>query len=168
MDTKGNQTMTFTGIDGSAGSAIPFSLPLDRQDPAAALARWVLHLPGQHPFWSYYLLSVVHLRDLPGFAPAYKRSPDMEHEVTLFALDPAVTPDPDNPATIKVLTPVNYVEQFAGLTDEQARLLGAQLALAFIAGQLLAEPSGISGARELFSKRLAHEIEDLRHVQPGA
>lgn len=160
--------MTLTGIDGSVGSALPILAPKGSEGRTATISTWLLHLPGQHPFWSRYLLSVVHLRDLPGFKPAFKRTPDAEHEITLFALDPAVTPDPDNPATIKVLTPVNYAEQFSGLTDEKAGLLCAQLALAFIAGQLLAEPSGISGARELFSKRLTREIEDLRNSQPGA
>lgn len=89
---------------------------------AATIDSWLVNVPGAHPFWSWWQVSVVHLRDLPGVPPAKRRYPDAEYEFMIVAFDPETPPDPDNRGGdgAKILTPIDVVEQFHGVTDEQA------------------------------------------------
>jgi hypothetical protein len=77
-------------------------------DPALAL--WLLFIPGAHPFWQSYLLSIVHLRPLPGGdRPAKLVYPEAAYEMVVVALDPALHPEVNNPKTWSMLSPVNIV-----------------------------------------------------------
>jgi hypothetical protein len=128
----------------------------------ASLACWFLHIPGAHPLWSRFLLSAVHLREVDGAPPAFKRFAGATHEMLVIALDPALEPRPDDVTTWRHLTPVNVVEQFAVNTDEDAIAITEALARACVDGLLLVEPEGILGAREQWTQTVSSTSEHLR------
>lgn len=124
---------------GPCGSAWRVTLPAthERPDTTATLACWLLTIPGAHPAWSSYWLAAIHLRDIPGVAPAVKRYPEAQHELMLYALDPEKPlPDPDDALRVRpaFLMPPNLVEQFHGVTDEQAATIVELLARGFVDG----------------------------------
>lgn len=114
-----------TGTNGRAWKAAASSMsPELRAKWPAGLDLWLMHVPGAHPFWGWYILSGVSLRDIEGCPPAKRQSPDMTHEVILFALDPDYHPDDtwcsDGPGrwSRHFLTPANLVEQVTAFTDD--------------------------------------------------
>lgn len=129
-------------------------------DQTATLKAWLMHLPGQHPLWSDYMFGVVHLRPIKGCRPPVKQAPDVEHEMIVVALDPQSKPSASDINTLIPLTPVNYVVQFAGMTDAQAIETGELLMTSFIEGGFYAEPSGIGGARQHFFGKVQQYITD--------
>lgn len=93
-------------------------------DSPTGLAAWIATAPGLHPLWSQYLLSVVSLKDVPGAAEPVLQRPGMTHEVTVFVLNPDWGPyEPVRFRGIRVLEPVNVVEQFAATNEEAVHLL---------------------------------------------
>ena len=55
--------------------------------PDAGIDTWIVNGPF-HPFWSWWHVGVVHLRDIPNCPPAQKKYPEAEYEFTVFTLDP--------------------------------------------------------------------------------
>lgn len=125
----------------------------------AAVARWNMTLPGDHAFWNRYSISCCSLADFPGVPAAYKKSPEMTHEVQVMAIDPEFPEKDFNAGGIKILTPINLVCQFKG-TDQLAINLVRFLASGFVEGRLIAEPEGIQGARELFDNAVKHFVSE--------
>lgn len=119
------------------GWSVPMPTHHDRPETAATLATWVLTIPEAHPAWHSYVLSLIHLRDIPGGRPAQKEFPEATHEVLLFALDPG-EPLPDIDAGDRfrpaMLSPVNLIEQFTAESDAQAVSIAEGLARAFVLG----------------------------------
>lgn len=145
-------------IDGLAGSAEP----IDRSKaphPEASIAFWLLHLPGLHPVWDHYALSCVDLKDRPGMPEAIKQYPEAEFEIMFCGVDSSRDPKADDIESIKFLHPLNYVEQFHGISYEEAGLVARVLVKAFVDGKLHPEPTGIVGARNLFRKTLDLTLE---------
>jgi hypothetical protein len=105
---------------------------------------------------------VVHLRPIEGARPVYLRYPEAEYELNMFALDSKAGPKADDMATIVPLEPVNYVEQFHGVSDAQAVQVGAILVQWFVNGHLFAEPSGIVGARDLWAGAFRRVLAEVR------
>lgn len=101
----------------------------------ATLTSYLLHVPWAHPAWSYYLLSLIHLRDLPGIPPATKKYPDAAYELIIISLDPQFTPDPDI-GKFHFLEPFDVVEQFHGVTDAQVIEMGEVFVQAILAGTI--------------------------------
>lgn len=95
--------------------------PQARQEQSASLIGYVLHGPW-HPFWHWWMVSVVHLRPIDGQA-ANKRYPEAEYEFMIVSIDPETPPDPAEtfPQDVKYLTPIDVVEQFDGVSDDDAR-----------------------------------------------
>jgi hypothetical protein len=92
----------------------------------ASVATFLVHGPF-HPFWTHWLVTVVHLRTLPDERkPAFKKSPEMTHEFIILSLDPGKpeapnTFDPDNlDFPIKFMTPPDAVVQFKVDSDAKA------------------------------------------------
>jgi hypothetical protein len=134
--------------------------PEDHPAKGALLGTWFIEAPGQSPAWRHFVLSCVHLREVPGAAPAAVAVPGATHEFLLLALDPRSEPLPTDPESWTYLTPANVEEQVRLPDDEAAlRVLGAA-ARAVIAGRLFAEPA-LSGQREPWRSALrgaaAHE-----------
>lgn len=128
---------------GQLGEAWKFQQPTQAviaAHPAwgCSLASWLIHVPTAHPAWSWYLLTVISLRDIPGMPPAYKQFTGADHEVLIYALDPAhPLPDPDDgdaKVPAKYLSPPNLVHQVGGATDEMMIDVIDLLAHAFVDG----------------------------------
>ena len=111
-------------VTGAAGRA--WSLPCDGSP--ACLASFYVHRPGA-AIWTWWQMSVVHLRDVEGAEPPVRTLPGATHEFVFAALDTfggsGVNPDVrppnvDAPVEMRYMTPIDFVGQFAGLADAQA------------------------------------------------
>lgn len=89
---------------------------------SARLDMWLVHVPGGHPHWDRWAASIVHLRPESGTPEAYKRYPQAEYEVSVFALDPRSSPLPDGDDWT-FLMPADLVFQFHGVSDADARAI---------------------------------------------
>lgn len=133
---------------GLCGKAWEINVKPGNAAQTAALKCWFLELPRQHPFWDCYMLGVTSLRDIVGVPPAKKHYPEAEYELLMVALSPEFKPNPHNRQSLVALEPVNYVNQFDGLTDEEAIKLGLTLVKGLVDGKLIAEPQGVRKARD--------------------
>lgn len=91
----------------------------------AAIDAWLIEAPWAHPAWHSYLLTLIHLRPIQGFAPPKLYLPLATHELILHALDPAGDRDglvADGPGSrCRILTPANFGAQIVEVTDALAR-----------------------------------------------
>jgi hypothetical protein len=87
----------------------------------ACLASWLVNRPGVHP-WSWWLVSLIHLRELPNVKAPFKRYPEAEYEFLICTIDPQLCakPDPDSSKGYPLLAPMDIVEQFHGVSDSDA------------------------------------------------
>lgn len=149
---------------GRVGSYELINLQTVTPDQTATLKAWLMYLPGQHPFWSHYMLGVIHLRPIEGGRPVHKYAPDAEHEIIMCALDPQSKPDANNINSLIPLHPINYSIQFAGLSDEKVVDTAGLLVTNFVGGGFMAEPDGIVvgyvNAREHFYRKVERYIRD--------
>lgn len=106
-------------------------LATDELQRQSALASWLLHVPWAHPFWTWYVLHVVSLADVPGFPPSHKFYPDASYQLIVGALHPDSQPyDPDTATRLAPLRPIDQAVQFHGITDAQAiRVAGEMVRL---------------------------------------
>lgn len=81
----------------------------------------ILRFPEAHPMWHDYMLSLVHLRPVEGMPAPSLQNQNSSHELICYALNPDANNQPTNFDSFKVLTPMNLVFQFEGLTDDQAK-----------------------------------------------
>lgn len=139
-----------------------WDVPIDLVKWPAALYCGLIYAPQAHPFWQYHTLHVVHLRPLPGQPPAKKRSPSMEYELAVLANNPEKPrPDPDNAVgSFFYLEPPDLVEQFNGVTDEQAARIGRACVRACMDGTLIPD----SDFRSVWSVTL---YRTLQHIREG-
>lgn len=108
---------------GPFGRAWTLAHTSDVPDHTACLGSWLVNVPGAHPWWSHWLVSVIHLRDIPGVKPAFKKYPDAGFEFAIYSINPdkCPQPDPDDIANgFPLLTPVDVQEQFHGVSDRDA------------------------------------------------
>lgn len=145
-------------IEGLAGSAVPIDKS-KAPHPEAGIAIWLLNIPGPSPAWDHYALSVVSLQDYPGIPKATLHYPEAEFEVMFVAVDSKKNPQPDDMNSISFLRPLNYLEQFHGVSSEEAAMVARVLVKAFVVGKLFPEPQGIVGARKMFRKTLDLTLE---------
>lgn len=93
-------------------------------NPIACLEGWLVQRPGAHPLWEWWVASVVHLREEPGLPPAAKSYPKAQYEFQIRTLDPEFRADPDLwDLGYRFLEPADVIEQFHGVTDDQARFV---------------------------------------------
>ena len=111
------RTPDFTG---TVARAWRISKPADApKDQEATIAAWLIEGPF-HIAWDHWLMAVVHLRDLPGVKPAYKRYPDAAYEMVIASLKNDGGHNPDQPQEFRWLSPLDLCEQFDGMTDAQS------------------------------------------------
>lgn len=77
-------------VEGRFGRATPIhqAPPGDTRPDGAIRPVWLLDCPGQHPFWSQFMLQAVHLHDRPGLPAPKLQRPGVTHEIAQFALNP--------------------------------------------------------------------------------
>lgn len=101
-------------------------------EPAGAGPTWIVNGP-YHPFWSWWYLAAVHLREIEGAPPPKISVPDASHEFLCMSLNPEPEKRPKIPdiAGLRAgkdptkclpgfLDPPDFVVQVAGLDDAQA------------------------------------------------
>lgn len=111
-----------------AGKANRKAWRLTLPEGHTTLGSWLVHVPGAHPFWSWWLMSVVHLREVEG-VPVVRQYPEAEYEFLILAINPdaedGLDPDDWPPTTANdepwMLWPPDVVEQFHGVDDETAK-----------------------------------------------
>lgn len=85
-----------------------------RADWDASIGLFLVNGPF-HPFWSWWAVLAVHLRDLPGVKPAYRQYPEAEYEFAIHSLD-AGAQRPFDPAkdrwAERLLSPPDVVKHF--------------------------------------------------------
>ena len=121
---KGTRINEPPTLQGRAGQAWMIRQPAPgarfKRDHDATVAMFLLRVPGAHIAWNHWIMSVIHLRDIPGVKPAHKEFPEATHEFMIVALDPGealpaldVTPE----WRVRRLTPVDVLEQFTAADD---------------------------------------------------
>lgn len=98
-----------------------------------AIATWLLEFPDKAPPQNYGI-SLIHLREVPGLAPAHKVSPNASHELQVFTLKPPATLVPSDPSTWHAEMPPFAVTQFISAEDAQARLATSLLVITLTEG----------------------------------
>ncbi len=95
-----------------------------------------VYQPGAHPLWAWWILNVVHLRDIDGQSKApTRRVAKASHEFIAYACDPEVKVDPDDPGTFRYMTPLDLSHQVAGITDDEAMEIGVMAVRRVMSGQ---------------------------------
>lgn len=151
---------TITGHAGRAWQAQPTEITRTRWP--AGLSQWLLHCPGAHPVWSWYVVNGVTLRDIPGVPAAKLHFIGATHEVSVIALVPEYQPD-DTWCSVGPggwpahhMTPPNLVEQFVDLTDEHAVELTLMLVRSFCDGRLSPDTDFRSMTQEALAATASH------------
>lgn len=124
-------------------------------DTTATLALWFLRSPLAHPFWSWWVVSAIHLRPIAGVKPAAIREPGATHEILVVALHPdSPPPQPRGmraPPALRFLTPIDVQQQFVAIDDRGAVLLCERLVDACCAGRLSPDQDYRSAWREVIA-----------------
>ncbi len=107
-------------LEGLGGKAWRFEPEWTKEAPAA-VSTWLVNCPKAHPFWQWWILTVVHLRDLPGQPPAKKGYPEAQYEFIVLAMDPKCGNPPKEP--YQYLSPTDVSVFFHGLKDEEVGAL---------------------------------------------
>lgn len=121
----------FEGVSGR--NAFRVVQPTERhhlvlKNPAwtAQLAGFLVNAPGAHPFWSQWMIALVHLRPIPNTPPPKLHKPDRGYEIMCHAIDPEkgiVTIDmlDEQANRVPMLEPIDWVVQLSNkLRDDQA------------------------------------------------
>lgn len=131
-------------------------------DETATIGSWFLHCPGQSPAWDHYVISVVHLREIPGQTRAATITlPHATHQMFIVALDPGALPTADDLTSWRFLHPINLAEQFQVFGDIAAIHLLEASVDAVLAGMLWAEPP-LSGQVEPWASTIIRTSAHLR------
>ena len=124
--TLPNYEPAFSGNTGRAWN-VPIAEHRPDGDRHSTIAAYMLESQRFHPHWSRWLLSVIHLRPVPGIRDAVIRLPGATHEIMIASLDPdsydehATFPPPTG---FRMLSPLDVAEQFIVPADQYAvRLL---------------------------------------------
>ena len=109
-----------------------------RPDVPAAIAGWIVRCVWAHPAWSFWIVTVVHLRAVDDAPPAVRMYPEAEFEFMIAALDPQCVRriDPDRARGWRYLVPIDICYQFHGIVDEDAVLLCEDAVRAIAAGRI--------------------------------
>lgn len=130
-----------------------------RPEHEASIAAWFVQGPF-HPFWSWWLISAVSLRDIPGAEPAKKRYPEAEWEIMILSLDPNFYPPSLDAAPQHFLTPPDLVYQFDGIAENQVEEVVELMIEAMINGRI----SPDQDYRGVWERSLR---ETVRHYKEG-
>jgi hypothetical protein len=86
---------------------------------------WLVHRPGAHPLWWWYMVAIVHLRPLHDLDRPAIQFPGATHEALIVSLDPEhELPDLDTWGPAHMLQPPDLAAQFIVNSDAQAAEVG--------------------------------------------
>lgn len=101
---------------------------------------WYVNGP-YHPLWSWWMVGVISLADVPGVPPAIKQYPEAEYEFTIYSLSgvPNIEAldrgDLANRGFDAILQPADVTFHFHGVNDRQAAEICDAAVAAICAGQ---------------------------------
>lgn len=125
---------------------------------------WFVHGP-YHPFWNWWLVSIISLKDIEGIPKANKMYPEAENEFTIYSLEGEVNieaiivGDLKNRGFKSVLQPADVTFHYHGLTTEQSEQLCDTAVEVIVNGQ-----SCDSDFRTWWLEMLARTV---KHYQEG-
>jgi hypothetical protein len=150
-------------LDSRAGKAWQLPAPPPEFGPDTTVGRWLVNVPGAHPFWSWYLVACCHLRDHPGLPPAVRHYPAAAYEFQIVALDPKHPPATDGATMLHTLSPPEAIVQFHGVDDAGAAEV-CQLAIrAIVEGRM----SPDSDYRRAWARLIPGTAECIAKGHPG-
>lgn len=121
--------------NGWHGSAWTFRDTILKHHPkSAVIAAWVINAPWAHPFWSNYLLTIIHLRPVPEIGPPMIYIQGATHEIVVYAIDPKWTVKRDEIPPL--LHPANFASQFIARDDAEAAERASKSVREILDGQL--------------------------------
>ena len=107
------------------------------EDNPACVGHWLINVPGAHPFWEHWLVTVIALKDIPGVPPAHKRYPEAEYEFLIASINPEECPHPEpDAAHYSLLSPIDVIEQFHGVSERDAFRVGYGAVQAILHGRM--------------------------------
>ncbi len=134
-----------------------------------SLSFWIVRGPF-HPLWCWWIVGLVHLRDVPGAPPPRRQFPEAEFEFHIASLDAGPECDKrwididaverGEAGSLPILDPPDFVYQFAGVTDTQAIEICDAAVRAIVAGC-----SPDSDFRRWWEAALSGSVD---HVREGA
>lgn len=135
----------------------------DRAAFEATLRQYIIHAPGAHPFWSWYYMAGISLRDIPGAEPAKRHFEGATHELMVMSLDPdKEAPRPNGKfgehGTLAPLDPPDHVIQTMFVNDEQFGEIVDLFAKAVVNGGL----SPDSDWRERWRQSMTYTVDHYR------
>jgi hypothetical protein len=141
-------------LTGIYGTGKRMDITEDQMNKSGFLTGWILNVPGAHPFWEDYVISVIHLRPVVGLPPTHKDFIGASHELMVLALQ-------KNDKVIKgpvpgfiMLTPPNVRVQFKAAFDKGAMEVSDLMAKATLDGMPWIEPQGVIGAAEAWKNSI--------------
>jgi hypothetical protein len=147
--------------EGPAGRAWLLRPTDEGPEQEATVSSWLLNRPGAHPWWEWWIVTVVCLRDVQGLAPAARIYPEAAYEFQILTIDPDHFPAPDPDFVddgYTYLHPPDVIEQFHGIDDAQAE----QLCLSAIREILEGGISPDETFRDQWNKLLRAKVSALR------
>ena len=91
-----------------------------RPDASAWLKAWIVQTEFAYPLCDHYLITCVHLRDIPGARPANITVAGATHGVSVVALQPHEDYPINGPLPYPFPNPFNFVDQWKADSDEEA------------------------------------------------
>jgi hypothetical protein len=135
-------------------------------DHKAGLSSWIVNVPGAHPFWSHWMVAVCHLRDLPGVRAANKKYPEAEFEFIIASINPESCPNPTVARALveglPLMSPIDVVEQFHGVKDEDAARVCEGAIRAIIDGHMSPDQDYRSAWKTVIHATVKH-FQEGRH-----
>lgn len=124
---------------------------------------WILHAPGSHPFWTWYLLMGTSLRETPTLPPSFRHFPGATHELIVLALHPEH--EPPRPTgkfsergRLVYLMPPDQCHQTMHVTDEQFTEMVGLFAKAVAEGYLVPDQDH----RQAWAESMAQTTDHYR------
>lgn len=120
---------------------------------------WLVNGPF-HPFWRWWIVSAVHLRDVEGAPPAKLRVEGATHEIMVISLKPdeEITPERLEGGDLPYLA-AEMTHQVVGLRDDQAEYL-LELMVRYIGSGRISPDSDY---RSMWPEILDNTAEHLRY-----
>jgi hypothetical protein len=135
---------------GRGGAAWTIHLPPPETRPeiwGAGVGMWVMHVPDAHPSWEWYLVMLIHLRDLKGGRIAVRIHERNCYDVSVVTLHPdrplpdlaAVERGEEGPhASFLCMEPTDFMAQFGDVGgDARAYDVAESLVKKVVTGDLI-------------------------------
>lgn len=130
--------------EGTAGKAWRWDLPGNVPNVETNIDSYLICTPGSHPFWWWYMVAMIDLREHVGIPAPHKQFDTAEYEIQVVALSPEhPVPEPEgNPfveQSLKLMQPSDQIIQVGSFNkgDDDAREMLRLIIKACVDGYLV-------------------------------